>query len=129
MFSAVAAKSGIKRPFWKASKETLKNFYQKIIIMRRPFRKIFAFSLGIMLFFLVAKVFVAALFLAALISIPYLFFRGLRSALVGDHYRPREYGYNLPNGYSEDEPLFYSDKPRSRNQYERRPDYRFVEVS
>jgi len=96
--------------------------------MRRPFKKIFAFSLGVIVLFVLAKVFVAAFFLAAVISIPYLFFRGLRSALVDDHYNRKQYNYNLPDWTSRDEPLFYSDKHSGSNQYERRPDYRFVEV-
>lgn len=96
--------------------------------MRRPFKKIFAFSLGIMVFFLLAKVFVSALFLAALISIPYLFFRGLRSALTSEHYQPRAYDYNLSRNHSGDEPLFHSDNYRDRNHFEKRPTYRFVDV-
>ncbi len=96
--------------------------------MRQPFRKIFALSLGIMVFLLLAKVFVSALFLAVLISIPYLFFRGLRSALVNDHYQSRSYDYNLSRSYSDDEPLFYSDNYRDRIQFGKRPSYHFVEV-
>lgn len=96
--------------------------------MRRPFSKIFAFSIGIIVFFVVAKVFVAAFFLAALISIPYLFFRGLRSALVEDDYGRKQYNYNLPNRERRDEPLFYSDHYGAGERSERRPDYRFVEV-
>lgn len=96
--------------------------------MRRPFKKIFVFSLGIMVFFLVAKVFVAALFLAALITIPYLFFRGLKSALVDNHYEPRNHRYDLPDWQQEDEPLFYSNQYSHRDAFQKRPDYRFVEV-
>ncbi|MFT4664262.1 MAG: hypothetical protein ACI8YQ_003412 [Polaribacter sp.] len=96
--------------------------------MRRPFRKIFAFSIGIIVFLVVAKVFVAAFFLAALISIPYLFFRGLRSALVDDHYGRKQYNHDLPNWESRDEPLFHTDHNGANSRSERIPDYRFVEV-
>ncbi len=91
----------------------------------RPFRKIFLFSVGLVLFFFLIRVFVAALFIAALISIPYLFFRGLKSVFR------REYDYDYRNPYrqlppwqEEDEPLFYG----SKRQYTRVPDYRYVDV-
>ena len=90
----------------------------------RPLKKVFAFSLGIIVFFFVAKVFVAALFLTALLSIPYLFYRGLKSAFREDRYREDYYRYNLPNWQQQDEPLFYG----SRKQYDRIPDYRFIDV-
>lgn len=96
--------------------------------MRRPFRKIFAFSLGIMVFFLVAKVFVAAFFLAMLLSIPYLFFRGIKSALTEDRHYPGSYYQGNENWETEDEPLFYTRENDNRNHFAKRPIYHFVEV-
>jgi uncharacterized membrane protein YjgN (DUF898 family) len=96
--------------------------------MRQPFKKIFAFALGIMLVFLVVKLLIGALFLAMLISIPYLLYRGLKSTLVEDHYHPQQYNYNLPDGQQQDEPLFYGHDARSRNRSDRRPDYHFVDI-
>ncbi|MFK7807840.1 MAG: hypothetical protein AB8F74_08600 [Saprospiraceae bacterium] len=96
--------------------------------MRRPFRKIFAFSLGIMVFFLLAKVFVGAFFLAMFLSIPYLFFRGIKSALRDDRYYPQQYNYNDSDWETEDEPLFYAKNDFRRNRFDKRPAYHFVEV-
>jgi hypothetical protein len=96
--------------------------------MRQPFKKIFAFSLGIVLFFLVVKLLIGALFLAVLLSIPYLIFRGIQSTLIEDRYRPQQYNYNNSDYQQEDEPLFYGHDARRKNRMDRRPDYHFVDV-
>jgi hypothetical protein len=91
----------------------------------RPFRFFFGLSIAIILFFFVAKIFVYAFIIAAILSIAYAIIRRIRDFITydrdGEYYIP---AYDRPGIFNtvrdfrdrkEAEPLFYEDTFRRTN--------------
>ena len=86
----------------------------------RPFKLFFGLSLGIILFFFVARVALLAFIIAAVMSLTYAIYRRLKDFITydryGNHYipeyqaMPRRHAMNQPI-----EPLFYETSYRQRS--------------
>ncbi|MEM7103902.1 MAG: hypothetical protein AAF502_12265 [Bacteroidota bacterium] len=95
----------------------------------RPFRFFFVLSLGIIIFYFVARVLIFALFAAAILSFGYFLFRKIRSFFFrldwdGNGYYQHQQPNYFPNWRYDREPLFslpYQPK-------EVMPQYRKIEI-
>lgn len=81
---------------------------------RSPFKFFFGISVGVILFFFLARVFVTALFLAAAMSLIFFVFRKIKNFFKYMPWEEERYAYqndyryqkNLPFWEREEEPLF-----------------------
>ena len=98
----------------------------------RPFRMFFGLAIGLVLIFFLARVFLFAFVIAAVMSIIYAVFRRIKDFITYDRYGEPyipEYRQQTANSYNtedEIEPLFYNDPYRSR---ERINNIQFVEIN
>ena len=98
----------------------------------RPFRFFFALSVGLILFFFLARVLVFALVFAAIMSVAFFVVRKIRNFFMGMTWEDRRYAYEhryhrpkgLPEWHYDEEPLF----GRREKQTDWLTDYRTIEV-
>jgi len=99
----------------------------------RPFKFFFGFTIAVMLFFVVAKFFVAAFIIAAVMSFVFAIFRRLKDFISYDRYgepywKRYEHQPRYFNRWEEStEPLFYGSK-RKEERYHGLDDFQFIQV-